>query len=121
MSQATRIFTPEDGADQTGGLPKRDKAMLGVLMAALAPDVDEPNQPPGDFEAAWRGLDCDHKNVSCQALGRIVSLGCIGRPRPVPAVTVHPGSTRRLHAGGTLAPRFVRPRQAPDGACTAAL
>ena len=41
--------------------------------------------------------------------------------RPVPAVVVHPGSTRRLPTGGTSPPRFVRPRQAPIGACTVAL
>ena len=76
MSHATTIFMPKDGADPQGGQPERDKAMLGVLMEVMAGPEDVPPPPPGDFGAAWLELDCDHRTVSCQVLGKWISLEC---------------------------------------------
>lgn len=75
-SHAVQTFMPAGGADPEGGAPARDRMMLGILVGVLMPMDGHPEQSPGDFAAVWRGIDCDHGNVFCQAFGNIVSLEC---------------------------------------------
>ena len=79
IANAGSIYMPDGGADPEGGCPRRDALMLNILMDTLsgdaAPDAMRRTQP-GDFAAAWRDIDCDHKSVSCFMFGHMVHVAC---------------------------------------------
>ena len=72
-------FLAGDGADPEGDCPKRDEKMLEILKEAVTP-VDPQGllrATPGDFAAAWRGINCDHKTTACQVYGDVITLECL--------------------------------------------
>lgn len=75
MSRTSRIMMPDGGADPEGGQPNRDGMMLTKLMEALMGE-DIPDVPKKDFERAWKRIGCDHKTISCQLYGNMISLEC---------------------------------------------
>ena len=78
FSTADGILMPEGGFDPGSSSPARDSMMLKILIYTLTPDVRDrvPQEPAADFEAAWRGIDCKHKNTVCQAYCDCICLWC---------------------------------------------
>ena len=78
FSTADIIRMPEGGFDPGSISPKRDDAMLGVLLRELTADKFDSvlQKPAADFEAAWRGIDCDHKRAEGQVYCNRVGLWC---------------------------------------------
>lgn len=77
-TNAEKVMLPENGSDSEGEFPRRDSTMLDILLETLDPvdPKDMLTAPVNDFESAWRGIDCGHCNVSCQAYSHSVDMEC---------------------------------------------
>lgn len=78
FSTADIIRMPEGGFDPESISPERDDIMLGTLLRELTADKSDSvlQKPAADFEAAWRGIDCDHKRAEGQVYCNHVGLWC---------------------------------------------
>lgn len=78
FNDSTELMLPEDGFDSESTCPVRDETMITILMDTLTSDVRDIDlqKPAADFAAAWRGMDCDHRNTGCQAYRNRIGLWC---------------------------------------------
>lgn len=78
ISNAAFVGMPDGGADPEGDCPNRDMVMLNILMETLWDRSTDGllRERAMDFEAAWRGVNCDHRSVSCLLHGPMIETAC---------------------------------------------